>query len=39
MPIPARRGHMDAPALTLEEALEAVKRAEFYRVIRTSDPL
>lgn len=39
MPVAARRGPLDAPALTLEEALEAVKRDEDYRVIRTSDPL
>lgn len=39
MPVAARRGPVDAPALTLEEAVEAVKRDENYRVIRTSDPL
>jgi hypothetical protein len=39
MPVPARRGPLDAPALTLDEALEAVKGVADYRVIRTSDPL
>ena len=39
MPVPARRGPVDASALTLEEALEAVKKHDLYRVIRTSDPL
>ena len=39
MPVPAHRGPVDAPALTLEDALEAVKRNDLYRVIRTSDPL
>lgn len=39
MPVPARRGPVDASPLTLEEALEAVKKNDLYRVIRTSDPL
>ena len=39
MPVVTRRGPVDAPALTLDEALEAVKEIEYYRVIRTSDPL
>ena len=39
MPSPARRGSESAPALTIEEALAAVKRIGDYRVTRTSDPL
>ena len=39
MPARTRRGSANAPALTLEEALAAVKRVGDYRVIRTSDPL
>ncbi|HYO46551.1 MAG TPA: hypothetical protein VEY33_07680 [Gemmatimonadota bacterium] len=39
MPIPERRGGEDAPRLTLEEAVEAMKADPFYRVIKTSDPV
>jgi len=39
IPIPERRGGEDAPRLTLEEAVEAMKADSFYRVIRTSDPV
>lgn len=39
IPIPERRGGEDAPRLTLEEAVEAMKTDSFYRVIRTSDPV
>lgn len=39
MPVPERRGGTDAPQLGLEEAVEALRGREDYRVIRTSDPL
>lgn len=37
MPVPERHGG-NASALTLEEAVEALRGRECYRVIRTSDP-
>jgi hypothetical protein len=39
MPVAERRGDEDAPRLTLEEAVEAMKADSLYRVIRTSDPV
>lgn len=39
MPVPETRGDLDAPKLTLEEALEALGGRERYRIIQTSDPL
>lgn len=39
MPVPEPHGPPDAPKLTLEEALAALRGREGYRVIRTSDPV
>ena len=39
MPVAETRGRPDAPKLTLEEALDALRGREGYRLIRTSDPL
>lgn len=38
MPSPTRHGE-DAAPLTLEEAVEAFRDREYYRVVRTSDPV
>ncbi|HEY7471102.1 MAG TPA: hypothetical protein VIE68_02020 [Gemmatimonadota bacterium] len=39
IPVVEPHGAADAPRLTLDEAVEAVKAVADYRVIRTSDPL
>lgn len=39
MPLPERRGGENAPRLTLEDAVEAMKADSLYWVIRTSDPV
>ncbi|MDX1623452.1 MAG: hypothetical protein R3199_05685 [Gemmatimonadota bacterium] len=39
MPAPACHDPESAETLTLEEALDAVRAEEFYRVVRASDPV
>jgi hypothetical protein len=39
MPVPERRGGVNAPRLTLEEAVEVMRDDPLYRVIKTSDPV